>query len=145
MSESGVTLPPPPRKRRTGWILGGVIFLSGMICGAGLSVIVIHRAVRKAVRHPEARGERAAKWLSRQLKLDAGQRERVRELVDEQTAELEGIRAEVWPRVLARLRTTETEIESELDDEQKKKWRKIVAKLHENWLPPEPAVREGAE
>nr|HRU07722.1 hypothetical protein [Candidatus Brocadiia bacterium] len=53
-----------------------------------------------------------------------------------------GLRREVAPRVLARLRESEKRIERLLTPGQRDKWRAVVARLKKDWLPVEMTERE---
>ena len=137
-----VALPAPPRRRR--WVtalLAAAIFIGGMICGAGLTAVAIHRAAREAIRHPEVRAVRASKFLARRLSLTAEQQAQVLLIVERQQADLAALRGRIWPEVVTRLRKTEDEIAAVLTPKQQEEWRKTAAKLRENWMP---AEMEGA-
>ncbi|MBI4529094.1 MAG: hypothetical protein HY695_35300 [Deltaproteobacteria bacterium] len=129
-------IPPPPRPRRWRWfLLLGVVFLSGTICGAGVAAVVIHRAVQQAVHRPDIRAQRATQWITKRLHLDAAQQERVRVILERHTAALGKIRQEIWPRVIKRFETTEGEINELLSPSQRETWHKMTGRLRKNWLP----------
>ncbi|MBI4375059.1 MAG: hypothetical protein HY549_01290 [Elusimicrobia bacterium] len=122
----------PPRHWRI--LLFVAIFLSGAICGAGLSAFIIHRAVRQAVARPELRVQRATRFLTRRLKLDNSQQEQTRAVLERQALEFNKLRLEVWPRVLQRLDLSEREIAALLSPAQRQKWEKMARRLRQKWL-----------
>lgn len=135
---SGATpLPPPPRRRGTA-ALFAFAFASGTLFGAGVTAVAIQRTVRRAVRQPDFRVEKATRFLTRKLDLDHGQRERVREVLTAQVADMGKLRHEVWPRVLERLDRTEREIGEALSARQRERWEKMASGLKRRWLETHP-------
>jgi Spy/CpxP family protein refolding chaperone len=111
------------------------IFACGMVCGAGLTLLVVVHSVRQAVQHPERRPPQGANWLAHKLDLTPPQREQVLRILEEQNADLIALRRENWPRVNARLEKTEAEIAKVLRPEQQEKWHRLAAQLRARWLP----------
>ena len=155
MSESETVQPaasavPPPRRKRQ-WLIALLfvaVFLCGIICGAGVTAIAAVRIVRHAILHPEGHPERGARWLKSRLNLTEQQFEQVRKILTEQNAEFAGIRGEVRPRILERLKKTDEEVAKILTPEQQAKWRSLVRRLRERWLlnlPEPPASKPPAQ
>ena len=111
-----------------------VVFVSGLVCGAGLAL----RAVRRYVRKPEERVEHTTRWLDRRLKLTDDQAREVRQILRRQQQDLQQVAREVRPRVVNRLEKTAGQIGEVLDEEQKREWEEIVREFRKRWLPPEP-------
>lgn len=111
-----------------------VAFASGALVGAGGAVVVIQKTVRQAIQRPELRTRHAARMLTRKLSLDASQQERVRRVLEEQSAEFERLRQEVWPRVITRLERTEREVDATLDTKQRERWKRLAERLKKRWL-----------
>jgi hypothetical protein len=111
-----------------------VVFASGALMGASAAVVVVQRTAHKAFQNPEVRTQKATRWLTRRLSLDAGQQERVRAIMESQSADLQALRREVWPRVLTRLDETESQVDAALTPKQSKRWKKMAARLRRNWL-----------
>lgn len=135
-------LPPAPAPRRR-WVmivLVALVFLCGVVCGAGVTAVGVVHILRDVVRHPETRSDRAARFLSRRLDLNDDQRRQVHAILQRQAADLESLRGEIWPRVLQRLQSSETEIAAVLTPAQQEKWKSLAGKLRENWLPSPPAA-----
>jgi Spy/CpxP family protein refolding chaperone len=155
MSETGPVqppasvVPPPPRRRRR-WLsvlLLVAVFLGGAICGAGVTAFAAVRVVRHAILHPEGHPEHGAHWLKRRLDLTDSQFEQVRKVLTEQGVEFARIRDEVRPRILERVEKTDGEIAKILTPEQQTKWRSLIHRFRERWLPnlPEPAAPKPPE
>ena len=141
-------VPPPRREGR--WLivlLFVVVFLCGIICGAGVTAFAALRIVRQAILHPEGHPDRGARWLKSRLNLTDPQFEEVRKILTEQNVALGRIRSEVRPRIVERLETTNEEIAKVLTPAQQVKWRNLVQRLRERWLlnlPETPAPKSPA-
>ena len=125
---------PPPRRRRgclTSFLVL-CVFAFGLVCGSGLTLLAVVRRVRIEAARPELRADRAAKFLSRRLDLDAQQAGQVRAVLREQQQDL---RREVGPVLRQRLRQTDQEITAVLTPEQQVKWREMVERIKGRWLP----------
>lgn len=135
--DEGADEPASPRKaRRWGCLRTGIllllVFCSGLVCGAGLTL----RAIREHVQHPERRVERATRWMERRLDLSDEQSSKVRGILERQRRDLGALRDEVRPRVVERIEQTNEEIEEVLTAEQREEWREFVHRFRERWLPP---------
>ncbi|HVE13313.1 MAG TPA: hypothetical protein VNI01_07965 [Elusimicrobiota bacterium] len=134
---SGAPALAPPRRAGARRALAfAFVFLCGSVFGAGAALFALRRTALRVVGNPELRVERASRWLGRRLSLDAAQQARVRVILEGQASELDQLRLEVWPRVLARLDRTEGEIARELSPAQQARWRALAAELRGKWLPP---------
>lgn len=141
MSEQETTPPLPPPQRRRWWLrvlFVAVIFFCGMVCGSGVTAVVLGQVMRDLVRNPGVRVERSTTFLTRRLDLTPEQRQRVHGILQKQATEMQSLRSEVWPRVLQRLQTSETEIAAVLTPAQQGKWKALAKKLREEWLPATP-------
>jgi len=154
MSEPQIVQPaasavPPPRRERR-WLIAlllAVVFLCGIICGAGVTALAAVRIVRQAILHPEGHPDRGARWLKSRLNLTDPQFEQVRKILTEQNAEFGRIRSEVRPRVVGRLKETNEQVAKILTPAQQTKWRNLVHRLRERWLlnlPETPAPKSPA-
>lgn len=128
--------PAPKRRRWLMWLLLVAVFLSGFVCGAGLTLAHVVRQARTAAVDPEFRVQRGARWLARRLDLAPAQQAAVRDILRAQSRELSQVRQDVWPQVTARLKRTESEIAGLLTPQQREKWRDVAAQLRKQWLPP---------
>jgi hypothetical protein len=134
---AGERLPAVPRRRR--WVsllLGLVLFGSGFIVGAGLTFIVIRKAVIESVRHPVTDPARLAERLRRPLGLTPEQTRGVEGVFRQRQVALDKLRREVQPRVLTELEELESQVAELLTPPQREKWQKMFADLKSTWLPP---------
>ena len=143
MSESAnVNVPPvavvKPRKPRW-WLrilLVLVVFVSGMVVGTGLTVIVAVHRIKHRMQHPEEAPQLIAGRLERKLSLNHEQTARIRAILTERQKELMAIRQRVQPEVVGELDKGYEEIGAVLDDKQRPRWAKMYSELKAEWLPP---------
>lgn len=144
-SEAGATEAAPqplpqPRERRRGRLAAVLmlgVFVCGLLCGSGLTLVGIVRRARSDIRNPERRPTRTARRLARKLDLTPDQRRQVADILAEQQAEFTAMRRRVGPDVLRRLRETDRQITEVLTPRQQEEWRGLVERLRRNWLPPD--------
>jgi len=107
-----------------------VVFGSGMIFGAGLTVVTINRHVRRVVHHPELAVKGFMRVMARRLDLDDGQKQQIRAILAKRQAVLQRLRTRYQPQVEVQLAQLVTEIDTVLRPGQKKKFRAMVARMH---------------
>ncbi len=133
---TNATVPAPPRRRR--WLtvlLMLALFLSGAVCGGGLTALHLVRKVRQAVQRPEERPGRSAEWIARRLDLTPEQRREVRDILHHHAQEMQRIRRDVMPEVREQLKALEEEIAGVLTPEQERRWREITRRTRLQWMP----------
>lgn len=131
------TLNPRPRR----WlrvVAALLIFIGGMVCGGGLTVIVAVRDIRHAMRHPEEVPPRITRYLTHRLDLSPDQADQIERLIAEHQAHFQAIRRETQPRVSAELSELREQISEVLTPEQRAKWDDIFDEAVERWMPPPP-------
>ena len=131
------TIPPRPRR----WVrvvAALLIFLGGMVCGGGLTVIVAVRNIRHAIHHPEEVPARITRYLTRRLDLTSDQAEQVEALIARRQANLQAIRRDAQPRVESELSALHAEIGQVLTPDQRAKWDDIFDEAVDRWMPPPP-------
>jgi hypothetical protein len=145
MNDPGVSNPTtqhaarPARRRCATLVMVLVIFVAGILVGAGMTVAVVVRNVQYAIKNPAIVPERAAKRLQRSLNLDERQAADVRKILFELQARLQQIRSRVYPDVQTAIQESRGEIAEVLTDEQRIRWEEIFADLEDRWFPPPPA------
>ena len=150
MSEERVEPEGPPaertaptrrsRKRRWGCltlVLLVLVFVFGVICGSGVTLLAVVRRARREIAQPELRVARTSARLARRLDLTPEQQDRLREILERQQADFAGLRRQVAPDVVARLRQTDREMRDILTPQQQAEWLKILRQLRRDWLPPD--------
>lgn len=143
MSSSAVALPPAaipapplrPRRRRLRWLLWLIVFGSGFVIGAGMTLIGVRRGMLEAIHHPETMPKKVAQRLRRPLQLREDQVHRIEQIVRDRQQALEQIRIRVQPEVEAELDVIDREIAQVLDESQRVKWQKLFDQLRRTWLP----------
>lgn len=135
------TLYPRPR-RRIRIFLALLIFFGGMVCGAGLTVIIAVHRISSAIHHPEEVPARLTRYLTRRLDLSADQSEKVESLIAARQAHLQSIRRDVQPRVRMELDGLRQEIGDVLRPDQKAKWDNIFDEAIDRWMPPPPPATQ---
>jgi hypothetical protein len=143
-------LPEPPLRRRRRWLsvtLALVIFAAGLVCGAGLTVIVVVNRLQNAIHNPEVAATQIASAIDRRLGLNDEQRQKVEAIVARRQQNLAAIRREVQPQVEAELNELRQEVAAVLDDSQREAWSQLFDRFRARWLPklPPPANEESNE
>ena len=131
---------PPPRRRRRWlrWLLWAIVFGSGFVAGAGLTLIGVRKGVLESIHHPETMPKKVAERLRRPLQLSPEQMRRIEQIVAERQQVLLQIRVRVQPEVEAELDVIQREIAQVLDAKQRVKWEQLFGQLRRTWLPPMP-------
>jgi hypothetical protein len=127
-----------PRRRWLRVLAALLIFLGGMVCGGGLTVIVAVHNIRYAVRHPETVPPRIAKYLKRQLDLTPDQATQVEALIAQTQRHLQEIRRRNQPEVAMELANLRQQVGNILTVDQRDKWDAIFDQAVDRWLPPPP-------
>jgi len=114
------------------------IFLSGLLVGAGLTLMAVRQGVLYGIHHPEEMPVRVAARLRRPLSLSDQQADRVQAIIRERQSQLQEIRRRFQPEVEAELEQVYQQIREILDDQQRERWDQIYTRLRETWIPPLP-------
>lgn len=136
IDETTVPEPPPRRGWWKAFALTTVVFTSGVVFGAILTVIVFRNAAPQRFDAPEFRADRAAAWLSDELELTPEQRERIREIFRSQHELLAAIRTETEPRVREVLDQTHDLVMAELTENQRALWETKFEKMRKRMRAP---------
>lgn len=132
MSDSSKTpkLPKPPRAWMT-LLMGGILLISGMVMGAGGSIVYLKNSLDEPVRSPKRFNKILRENIAEDLKLDAEQSEKVSAILEGHQKRMQAIRTEVHDEVEASFEAFESEVETILTPEQAKLWEKRVRKYRE--------------
>jgi hypothetical protein len=130
--------PPRPRRRWLRWLLWLIVFGSGFVVGAGLTLIGVREGLLESIHHPETMPKRVAQRLQRPLELSPEQMRRIEQIVAERQQILLQIRVRVQPEVEAELDVIQREIAKVLDEKQRVKWEQLFQDLRRTWLPAMP-------
>jgi len=141
LAESKPTEPLPRPARRRRWVtilLALVIFLSGVIVGAGAFGLGLRNFVLRRIHHPELGPPATAAWLQRKLELTDPQTTEIEKILRQRQAALVAIRREVQPAVEAELDLLEEQVSDVLDPEQRNQWHNWLGRMRRTWVPPVP-------
>lgn len=138
----GEPLRPPHRRRLAARLLfGSVVLLSGMVIGAGVTLLWVQQKALYIVHHPQDAPAAVAARLRSKFRLSGDQEKRVEQVLRKRQASLQAIRREVQPRVMAELEKVREEVAQVLTPEQAEKWNAYFRSMQEKWLPSLPPAR----
>ena len=130
MSEQ-VKLPKPRR-----WLVmltALLIFISGLIVGAGGATFVIIRNAQERMRHQERIPPRIVGFLRSRLDLTDEQAAKIEQVLRERQSAFQAIRREVAPRIESELELARDKINEILTPEQRAKWEEIFSSMRRRW------------
>ena len=128
-----------PRKRRTPKVWLTLIFVSGIVVGGvGGSLVTQHRMLAM-LRSPAQVPDRIMPQIRSRLRLDAKQAAQVEEIVRQRYANIESLRAEVYPEQREEFSAMHDDVAPLLDEQQKVAWNALCQTVEERYLPRKPA------
>jgi hypothetical protein len=136
---------PVPRKRRP-WrslLLGLVILFCGILIGAGITVIALHKVVLYAIHHPEQVPSRITERLRGKLGLSDDQAKKIRAILNERQKAFQALRRATRPKMEREIERLKEDVAAVLDENQARKWRKRFDTLRRQWIPPPAPERDG--
>ena len=137
ISKSGGVLPKPPGWRRWRPLLLGILLLgSGMLIGAGATLLVVRETVVYALHHPQEVPGRLANRLKGKLGLNEEQTSKVLGILTKHQTALSQIRTEFQPRVEIEFTQVRQEISEVLTGEQVGQWKNWFDHMYRIWVPP---------
>lgn len=127
-----MSLQTPGRWRAVALAL--VIFASGAVAGAAMTLTTLRRTARTDFRHPELDPPRLAARISSRLHLDAVQEAAVTRIVAERQSAWIRIRSSVRPQVEAELEGLRRDVTAVLTPKQAARWNRWFERGRERWL-----------
>jgi hypothetical protein len=127
-----------PRRRWVTLLLALMIFVAGLVCGAGLTIVTAVHRLQYAIHHPEDAPARVATTLKRKLGLDDKQRGQIEKIIARRQVELNAIRREFQPKVMDQLTQIRDEIGGVLNETQREHFTKMFDDIRDRWMPPIP-------
>ena len=122
-----------------------LIFLSGLIVGAVSARIVTRSQMIAMLKNPEKVPDRILPRLKSSLNLTEQQYEAISIVVREHHREMEKLRAQSYPGLLAEFQDMKNELEQHLSPEQQKTWKSLALMVEDNYLPSPPKNDPSAE
>lgn len=104
-----------------------LIFVAGFAAGVVTTRIAVRRFVQRAIAQPELLREKIAQDLTRKLRLDAGQQEKVQQILAAAHARIQAARQEAQPQFLGAVRDAAVEINAVLTPEQREQFAQYRA------------------
>lgn len=109
-------------------ILLGLVFFAGVMVGAGGAHFAVRKVVEQASKKPELVRARLEMDFGRQLKLTAGQRPKVHEIMVRRFDDIQQLRSEFQPKLGLILTRSEQELREVLDERQRVKLDSMIKK-----------------
>lgn len=110
------------------------VFLLGMVAGGLITAKVFQYRIYGVLKSGSpAAANVVVRRLSWQLRLDAAQREQVRQIVTEAQQEMKAVRKQVHPQVEEILDRADGKVRAVLRPEQQEKYEKLVAERKAKW------------
>jgi len=116
-------------------LLALVIFVSGAVAGAAVTVVTLRHKAQTAIRNPEKVPAQLAAKISERLRLDPAQEAAVRKILAGHQAALSGIRRGASPQVQAEIDELQREVAAVLTPQQAARWNRWVEQRRKRWLP----------
>ena len=128
------------RRRCTTLALLAIIFISGALVGAGLTVILRPERAWRGRRTRQQARDRMTQRFADRLDLDKTQTEKLREIIDKRLVGIEKLRSMIRPGMEIQATILDEKITKILDDEQRAEWAVYFEELQQRWFPPETAA-----
>jgi hypothetical protein len=132
-TESTTHLLRPGRSRARTFLLGGVIFVAGMVLGGALTLVLVLNRAHDRMTAPELAGPRIVDRLRGPLDLTDQQAEEIRGILARHQESLVALREDVRPQIEAELTKIRDEINQTLTPEQSRRWQKMTSRLYRRW------------
>jgi len=111
-----------------------VVFILGMIAGGALTGVAAARRLHRVLHgRPAFTAEQVTRRLTRQLRLDPGQRDQILRLVQAAQVQITDARQQCVPHVLAALDDFDAKARVLLRPDQVEKFDKLVAERKAKW------------
>jgi uncharacterized protein YneF (UPF0154 family) len=114
-------------KRFKVWLLLTLVFLAGFSGGIVATRIAVRHFVRQAMTKPELVRNKVERDLIRKLRLDAGQREQVRQILRRSHQQIQELRREFQPQFADILQATRKDISAVLTPAQQQRFEQFQA------------------
>ena len=137
-----------PRAKPPRWVsrtVLAVVFISGGLIGASLTVLLRPDKAWRGKRSAEERRERIVAMIADEVDLSADQVERARQVVAERLADIQEIRKVIEPRMRRQAALLYENVNAVLNDKQKPRWKTLYEKLSAKWFPERPTSQPAAQ
>jgi len=118
-------LPTPPRVWLT-LLMGGILLVSGMVMGAGGSVLFLKHRFDQPDHEPKHFSDRLAKRMTRDLDLSEEQSEKIHSIFKAHQEEMHTIRLQIKDEIDTSFEGIKSEVKAVLTPEQIEKWERRI-------------------
>lgn len=125
-------------KRFKPWLVLALVFVAGFVGGVVTTRAVVRRTVQVALTNPDRVRDLLEKRIAARVKLDADQREQVRQILSESQGELKDLRREFAPRFTLILSNADARLNNLFTAEQRQRWEKLREENRRLWAMPAP-------
>jgi hypothetical protein len=115
------------------WLIVGLVFVAGIAVGVVSTRAFVRHMVKVAVNDPDRLRNIVAKRMQRQLKLDAGQRMKVDQILEKTQNDLQDLRRDFGPRFQGIMSGAQAEISEILTLEQRERFKKFREENRHLW------------
>jgi hypothetical protein len=106
-------------------LLLALVFFAGMVIGVVVTRAVVRHIVNTAILHPEKVQTVMERKLTRNLRLDNGQQVKLRQILSDAHAQLQGLRQQYRPQLSGVFSNANAQINSMLTPEQQTRFEKL--------------------
>jgi Spy/CpxP family protein refolding chaperone len=136
-------LPKSPKAWLT-LLIGGILVFSGMVIGAGGTVLLVQNRMDQPGNAPEHFNRRLAERMTRDMGLTEAQESNIHEIFKSHRAELRDVKESVRERIDSSFSSMQTEVEGILTPEQAAVWNERIRYYNSRGERP-PSPRRGEE
>lgn len=122
------------KKRWRAILLGLIILASGVLLGAGVTAVYVHKMVH-IIQTPGEAPKRITNRLRWKLNLSDQQAERIQAIFVEREKALTAIFHEISPRLREQVKRTREEVSAVLNPDQAKTWNRHFDRMQRRWFP----------
>ena len=111
-----------------------LILLSGIIIGAGATIIVLRQSIKnEKSRMPEEFSRRMVERLTRELHLTPDQRQQVKPIIEKHMKAMHDIRTEARPKIRQELEQMNDELMAIFDNTQQQIWKERIERMQQGF------------
>lgn len=130
---------PPKGKLKTHLVWLALVFACGIIVGGAGGSILTRQRMLAIMRNPEQVPDRIVPLIRSELALDDQQAAQVEEIVRRRYANIESLRAEVYPSQREEFTAMYNDVAFLLNEHQQVTWTALCNTVEQRYLPREPA------
>lgn len=122
-------------KKLKPWLVILLVFVAGFAAGVVVTRGIVRRVVTVALTNPDRVRDLIEKRVASRLKLEATQREKVRQILSDSQEDLKTLRVKTAPEFLAIVSNAEARVSVLLTPEQRERFEKLREENRRIWQP----------